>query len=933
MVTEEDLTTPIKELNLSAVKVRESQFSSLGNSVTATADVIAKGETVTINVKFQNDGTQTLSNIVAYAKLPSGTTVEATNGTENTNGTVSKTVESLKPDEAGSLTFTLGTEAFEEGVLIVPGYVKANGREYPIGSVSVQLVSATLTAPQVVKSGETFKVSGEALAGSSIEIQNYETKETLAITNLVSKWYFADIPAQTEDITLVAKVTKDGKTGYSQPVAVKVESDPIAVKDIEISWDLGTYGKNEYFGYPTFAMWEGYSFDIAVSFDNMPQNATVKYSFVDAKNKPATKNGEYYRATINQWSGYGTKKIIATVTDGDDEYEFIVAEVIILIDPSGYITDEETGEPIVGASVLLEVKDGDNWVVWDGPLYGQQNPMLTDAEGHYGWMVTEGVYRIKVSADGYESKTVEEYDSRDYGAGSKITVLPMRTDVDITLKSIRQAQINSVPAVVAGGKLKFTSSRPLNPATVTGETFKITDSNGEDVAGSITLSENNTVIIFKEATEEVSTFALSRAAAPETYTLTVSGVKDMDGNDISFVETYQKDPEVSALAAPTASIDNGNIKLTFAEGTAEIANKEEIIVKKGTLEVAGTFIWRDGAVIFVPDSALSNSTTYTITIPETVRTVNDNYLAQEATLSVTTPSGTTGNNPGPSGGGGGGGAAVAKPATSVAAGEVESGTKVELSTTTKDAVVYYTTDGTEPTDKSAVYSGAIVISEDVVIKAVAIKGKDKSSVLTVKYTVKKAEGDKPSTPATKTPQFADIANYSWASDAIVALAEKGIIKGVSDTNFAPADNIKRADFMLLLVRMLGMDAEFSENFSDVSADKYYYEALGVAKKLGLTTGVGNNKFNPEANITRQDMFVLAYRILKMQEAGLVDADETAINAFDDSAKIADYAKEGLSALVKNELVKGSDNKINPVGNATRAETAVFIHRLYNLLNK
>ena len=139
--------------------------------------------------------------------------------------------------------------------------------------------------------------------------------------------------------------------------------------------------------------------------------------------------------------------------------------------------------------------------------------------------------------------------------------------------------------------------------------------------------------------------------------------------------------------------------------------------------------------------------------------------------------------------------------------------------------------------------------------------------------------------------------------------------------------------MLLLVRMLDLKADVTSNFDDVSADKYYYEGVGIAKALGLTTGVGDNKFNPEASITRQDMFVLAYRILKMQKADLTAADESAINTFDDYLKIADYAKEGLSSLVKNELVKGSDNKINPVGNASRAETAVFIYRLYNLLNK
>ncbi len=284
--------------------------------------------------------------------------------------------------------------------------------------------------------------------------------------------------------------------------------------------------------------------------------------------------------------------------------------------------------------------------------------------------------------------------------------------------------------------------------------------------------------------------------------------------------------------------------------------------------------------------------------------------------------------PGSSGGSGAGGVSVAKPVASVPAGEVEAGTKVELSTKTEDAVIYYTLDGTAPSTGSTLYTEAIVINETTTIKAIAVKDKAKSAILTVKYTVKEGE-----VPPVGAPSFLDIGNFTWANEAITALAEKGIIAGISETEFAPANNIRRADFMLLLVRMLGLQAEVTDNFNDVASDKYYYEGVGIAKALGLTSGVGDNNFKPEESITRQDMFVLAYRILKMQEAGLVEADESAISTFDDFAKIAEYAKEGLAALVASGLVKGSDNNLNPVGNASRAETAVFVYALYNFLNK
>lgn len=919
-ISDEDLSSAIKELNLTAEKrVVESKFTTGENKITATADVIAKGDMVTVNVKFQNDGTETLSDVTAYAKVPAGVEIKKTNGVKNDDGTVSKTASTFKADEVGTLTFTIDTDDYNEKSLIIPAYVKVGNKEYPIGAVTIEIASVTLSAPQVVKTNTAFKVSGEAISGSTVEILNYATKEVLATTDLTSKWYFADISGITEETTLIARVSKDGKIAYSDTATVKVEENPIAVKDVKISWNLGEYGINEYYGYPTFSMWEGYSFDVSVKFENMPADATVKYSFINKKNISTTKNSDdYYKGTIKNWSGYGTKKVIATVTDGDKEYEFIVAEVVILIDPSGYITDSETGEPIVGANVLLEVKSGDEWITWDATPHLQQNPMLTDEEGHYGWMVPEGEYRIIVTADGYETKIVEEYDSRDYGENSKITVLPVRTDVDITLVNARAVELDEAStASVAGGKVKFVFTRPVDPATVTAENFKVLKSDGTAVAGSIVLAENNTVALFKPAT----------AMANGDYKLSVANIKDGSNNVIPAEEIpFEKTTEASALAAPTVAYNtDGTITITFADGKTPV-NSEEIVVKNGNTVVNGTLRETANVITFIPDVAFTSGTTYKVVVSDAIRTDANEYLAASFEQNITTSGGSNPSNPGSSsGGGGGGGISVAKPKASVTAGEVEVGTKVELSTTTKDAVIYYTTDGTEPTDKSTVYSEAIVINEDVTIKAIAIKDKTKSSVLTAKYTVKKT--------ATSAPAFADIANYAWATEAIAALSEKGIIKGVSDTEFAPAKDIKRADFMLLLVRMLDLKADVTSNFDDVSADKYYYEGVGIAKALELTTGVGDNKFNPESSITRQDMFVLAYRILQMKEANLIDADESAINTFDDYSKIANYSKEALSSLVKNDLVKGSDNKINPVGNATRAETAVFVYRLYNLLNK
>jgi len=104
--------------------------------------------------------------------------------------------------------------------------------------------------------------------------------------------------------------------------------------------------------------------------------------------------------------------------------------------------------------------------------------------------------------------------------------------------------------------------------------------------------------------------------------------------------------------------------------------------------------------------------------------------------------------------------------------------------------------------------------------------------------------------------FADLGSIEWARKAIEVLASKGIINGTGGNAYSPSLNVTRADYLLLLVRTLGLWAETEDNFDDVKPGTYYYEAVGIAKKLGITTGVGNNRFNPKENISRQDMMVL-----------------------------------------------------------------------------
>ncbi|MGE5485143.1 MAG: S-layer homology domain-containing protein [Ignavibacteriales bacterium] len=92
--------------------------------------------------------------------------------------------------------------------------------------------------------------------------------------------------------------------------------------------------------------------------------------------------------------------------------------------------------------------------------------------------------------------------------------------------------------------------------------------------------------------------------------------------------------------------------------------------------------------------------------------------------------------------------------------------------------------------------------------------------------------------------FDDLSGVEWARRPVEVLASKGIINGAGANTYSPAASITRADYLSLLVKTLGLTAQFYDNFDDVEKSAYYHEAIGIAKRLGIASGTGENRFNP-----------------------------------------------------------------------------------------
>ncbi|WP_314588148.1 phosphodiester glycosidase family protein [Paenibacillus terrigena] len=181
--------------------------------------------------------------------------------------------------------------------------------------------------------------------------------------------------------------------------------------------------------------------------------------------------------------------------------------------------------------------------------------------------------------------------------------------------------------------------------------------------------------------------------------------------------------------------------------------------------------------------------------------------------------------------------------------------------------------------------------------------------------------------------FADIANYAWARPSIEALAARGVIHGLDEHTYAPSANITRADFVAMLVRTLELSANVTGSFNDVNNGDYYYEALGTAKALNIIEGTGDGIFHPKEKISRQDMFTITARALSTARNLKMATSAETLAGFADHTKVAAYAADSLAGMIKEGLIQGDGQALNPEGNATRAEVAVFMYRILNKIYK
>jgi hypothetical protein len=118
----------------------------------------------------------------------------------------------------------------------------------------------------------------------------------------------------------------------------------------------------------------------------------------------------------------------------------------------------------------------------------------------------------------------------------------------------------------------------------------------------------------------------------------------------------------------------------------------------------------------------------------------------------------------------------------------------------------------------------------------------------------------------------------------------------------------------------------ADNFADCG-NTYYTGYLARVKELNVSAGVGNNRFAPDARITRQEMFTLLYRTLNAIGELPGVKNTITLEDFTDSDRIAEYAREPMARLVNAGIIVGNNGMLTPEGLSTRAQVAQIIYML------
>ncbi len=674
----------------------------------------------------------------------------------------------------------------------------------------------------------------------------------------------------------------------------------------------------------------------------------------------------------------GNDKMIKNVQDminGDpsckreDQKKKKVADPTWIWDPSGHVYEGVDENRVEGVTTTIFQRDptAQTWSVWDAAWFAQENPLVTDPMGRYGWDVPPGEWQVVYEKPGYEP-----------AQSPALPVPPPQTEVNVGLVSLAAPVVQAVTPVTlpaSGGYIDITFDKYMRASTLTNSTVTVfvygqTDEFGQPIAAAGNVEPVSPVPDPNHSGVSLTRTARFAPAAPLTvgssYVVSVSHL----------VQSYAEQPmaaDVSHTVTVSAAGEVSNAQVVPGDGRLTVTWTDPPDAGLTKIRV----YWRPlggnyGGPVEVPKSVqtytisgLSNATTYEIKL-----TTVDAVGSESAGVTVTGVPAASTTSPGPRR------VTSARPdelrtlvetaarritafdgavTLDLAADTFTSGVTLVVRRLAEPAwlggeglgangpVYEFDTGGVAPRKPVAVsirydggklggidprklglyrqddhdpsvwtYVGGVVDQGAGVVRA-RLKGFSRYAVMTYNRT------------------FGDLSGH-WGRKDVEVLVSRHVVQGVSDREFQPERSITRAELTKLLVGMLTRDPDrkvtlstpATPTFSDVAPDAWYYAYVETAASQGLVKGE-NGRFRPDDPVTREETAVMLLRAMGLEAQAA--AAGTGTLTYDDADQVAAWARGFVALAWQRGLMQGmTASTFGPRGNATRAQGAVVVLR-------
>lgn len=524
--------------------------------------------------------------------------------------------------------------------------------------------------------------------------------------------------------------------------------------------------------------------------------------------------------------------------------------------------------------------------------------------------------------------TVSPASANTYVGGSAVTLTAKVSESVHDFTYSYQWYSNTSSSNKGGTKISEATSATYSPSiSTTGTTYYycvVTVKNGSDTAsattavvpvtvasqaGSVTISNNKTTATYGDA-PFTFTYTANKAATVTSSNPSVATVQDNNGTvTVTIVGAGTTEISVDFAGDTDYSAASDEFMLTVNKATPsiKISATPDTLTGGGSVELTVSDVPTEGQLAVTCDNDIKvteKDGKYTAQLPNATKdytftakytgTGNYNDVEKTCVVKVTRKSSHSSSS-----------GSSTTPTNIVSASTASNG-KVALDKNTakkgNTVTVTVTPDAGYQLEKLTVTDakGNTI--------AVAKKGDNQytftmpDSKVTITPTFSKIEDTKPSKTG-----FNDVASSAWYADAVQYVTDKGLMNGTDDNQFSPNASTTRGMLMTVLARYAGEDT--------TGGAAWYEKSMEWAKAKGVSDGT-----NPNANITREQLVTMLYRY-----AGSPKADGK-LDSFSDAASVSTYAADAMQWAVANGIVNGSNGKLNPQNNATRAEVAAILMR-------